>query len=138
MLGDLTIALAVSLLTAIAVATPVLMQRLLEGHYLNYAEAYAAYWRGWPNLTEVFKQEFGLLVPIMCAVLAVALLVFARDRTLPLMLLLGTLVAVFSFLQIQGPGAHHFYLLMPLFGGLVAAGAILLARIMRGRLASVA
>ena len=128
MLGDFTIAAAVSLLTAIAIATPVLMQRVLEWRYLDYAELLAPYWGGWPSVIDVFKQEFGLLVPVMCAVFAVVLLVFGRERTLPLMLVLGTLVGIFGFLQLQGPGVQHFYLMMPLLGSLVAGGAILLAR----------
>ena len=83
LVGDLAIALAVSLLTLVAIATPVLVQRLLEGHYLNYAEAYAAYWRGWSSVIDFFKQEFGLVVPGMCTVLAVVLLVLAKTELLP-------------------------------------------------------
>src|SRR5262249_34836444 len=85
-------------------------------------------WYDWSQPFFAFQWYFGLLLPTLCGLLAVVLLFRGRQRTLLVMLILGTLAGVLGFLQIQGPGAPHFYLLMPLLGGLPAAGAILLAR----------
>jgi hypothetical protein len=122
---DIALAAGTGLLTVIGIATPVLVH---YWHSPNYAEAYAAYWMDWSQIFNGFREDFGLLLPALCGLLAVVLLLRGRQRALPVILILGTIFSVLGFHQIQGPSVQHFYLLMPLFGGLAAAGAILLAR----------
>ena len=117
-----------ALITAIATASPVLVQWGLQWRTATDAEAYAPWREDWAYTFAQFRWNFGLLLPALCGLLAVFLLLYGRQRALLLMLVFGTFVAVIGFNQIQAPGPQHFYLLMPLFGGLVAAGSILLAR----------
>ena len=125
---DLALATAAALLTVIATATPVLVKWALHWGSHGYAEAYAGYWFDWSITFAGFKDEFGLLLPALCGLFAVVSLLRGRERSLLVILVLGTGIGVLGFRHIQSPSVQHYYLLMPLLGGLAAAGAILVGR----------
>jgi hypothetical protein len=128
LLGNLALASCTAVLTLTATTVAILEQWVLQWHSRNYAEAYASYQADWSEMLTYFEGLFGLLIPALCGLFAIVLLRVARQRALPVMLVLGTVVAVLGFHQIQGPAWHHYYLIMPLLGGLTAAGTILLSR----------
>jgi hypothetical protein len=128
LLADLGVALATALVTAIALGPTVLGQWVVRWGQRNYAESYAAYWRDWHTVLLAAGQCFGYFVPALCCALALALIVCGRSTGLPPILLGGTALAVVGFHQVQGPSVQHFYLVMPLLGGMAAAGAILAAQ----------
>jgi hypothetical protein len=128
LLGNLALASCTAVLTLTATTVAILEQWLLQWHSRNYAEAYASYQADWSEMLTYFEGLFGLLIPALCGLFAIVLLRAARQRALPVMLVLGTVVAVLGFHQVQGPAWHHYYLIMPLLGGMTAAGTILLSR----------
>ncbi len=128
LLGNLALASCAAVMTLTATAVAILEQWVLQWHSRNYEEAYASYQADWSEMLAYLQGLFGLLLPALCGLFAIVLLLVGRQRALPVMLVLGTVVAVLGFHQIQGPAWHHFYLIMPLLGGLTAAGTILLSR----------
>jgi hypothetical protein len=128
LLGNIALASCAAVLTLTATTVVILEQWVLQWRNRNYEEAYASYQAYWSEMLAYLQGLFGLLLPALCGLLAIVLLLAGRQRMLPVMLVLGTIVAVVGFHQVQGPAWHHFYLIMPLLGGLTAAGTILLSR----------
>jgi hypothetical protein len=126
--GNIALASCAAVLTLTATTVAILEQWVLKWHSRNYAEAYASYQADWSDILAYVQGLFGLLLPALCGLFAIVLLLARRQRALPVMLVLGTAVAVLGFHEIQGPAWHHYYLIMPLLGGLTAAGAIVLSR----------
>ena len=93
----------------------------------DYAKLYAAY--AWPlsDVAEDALNAFGWVVPLTALIICVAIGLRTR-RALPFILPVSAFAGATAMLQVQSPGAHHFYILMPFLGGAIAAGTILLAR----------
>ena len=94
----------------------------------DYSNLYASYRFSLRQDLAIFTELFGIVVPVLIAVGGVVLWVAGRQKRLLLMLVVATAVACVLFLKVQSPGPHHFYLLMPLFGSIVAGSFLLLAR----------
>src|SRR5262249_19156877 len=85
-----------------------------------------------------FYHGFGLLIPLACIAVALYALTCKGQRALPFVLLVGTALGVAGFVQVQGMGPHHYYLLMPALSAGAAASVILLARRIGSRLTLIA
>ena len=122
---DLALATAAALLTVIATATPVLVKWALHWGSHGYAEAYAGYW--FDSVDHICRVQGRIRVAAARVVrfVAVVSLLRGRERSLLVILVLGTGIGVLGFRHIQSPSVTHYHLLMPLLGGLAAAGAIL-------------
>ncbi len=94
----------------------------------DYSTLYASYRFTLGQDAQVFKQLFGVVVPVLC--LAGVALVYRAcgQKRLLFMLVAATVIASLMFLGIQSPGRHHYYLLMPLLGSMLAGVSLLLAR----------
>lgn len=94
----------------------------------DYANLYASYKALAGDEWDAFSDNFGLAALVLVAVGCVVVMRAHADRRLAFVLLGSALVAAATFLQIQSPGRQHYYLLMPAFGGVVAALSIYLGR----------
>ena len=94
----------------------------------DYARLYSSYRVTLAQDVLVFAQLFGVAAPLLC--IASALWVFRRGKDRPLFFLVtvSTLLAVLMFLAVQSPGRHHYYLLMPLMGSLLAVLSLRISR----------
>jgi len=127
-LSRLGIAAATAALTGLILGPTVIGQWVAQWDHRESVEIYAAWWFGWANLLATFKGDFGYAVPVALGIFATVLLWRGRTPAMLTLLILATTVAVVGFLQVQTPGPQHFYLTMPLLGGLAASGTILAAR----------
>jgi hypothetical protein len=127
-LARLGIAATAAALTALVLGPAVIGQWVAQWGHRDYVESYAAYWVDWTATLAEFKWYFGYAVPAALGIFAAALLWHGRTPALLTLLMLATAVAVVGFHHVQGLGLQHYYLVMPLLGGLAAAGSILAAR----------
>ncbi|WP_213876520.1 hypothetical protein [Pseudomonas sp. dw_358] len=94
----------------------------------NYSTLYASYDYPLSAVIALFVQYFGLFIPVL-SLLAFGLFVkLGAARNLLFILAGSTLISVVLFLQIQSPGRHHFYLLMPFLGASLGGVSIFLHR----------
>jgi hypothetical protein len=94
----------------------------------DYSTLYAAYQYPLSYDIKLFEVAFGYIVPLLCVAGAMMLYRQGKSRRLFFLLSSSTCIACILFLQVQSPGGHHFYLLMPLLGTCLAGLSILLAR----------
>lgn len=94
----------------------------------DYSTLYSSYKGTLSDDLHVFVSLFGLVTPVLCIVFMILVRRLNPDRYLLFILVTSTLVASLLFLQVQSPGQHHFYLLMPLLGASLAALSIILFR----------
>lgn len=94
----------------------------------DYSELYASYDFSLADDARQFLQRFGVIVPLLCVVGGVCLFRWGRDRRLLFLLVTSSFIACVLFLSIQSPGRHHFFLLMPLMGAMLAGLSIVIAR----------
>lgn len=127
-LRNLGIGAATAALTGFILGPTMIGQWTAQWGHRDYIESNAAWWLGWTSLLPRFKGEFGYAVPMALGIFAAVLLWRGRTRALLTLLILATIVAVVGFLQVQTPSDQHFYLMMPLLGGLAASATILAAR----------
>lgn len=92
----------------------------------NYALLYASYQNTLMYDLRFTLLNFGILTLVLCALSAVLLVRRVASYRFLLILVLSTVTAVVLFLHVQSPGRHHFYLLMPLLGTLMAALALMI------------
>jgi hypothetical protein len=94
----------------------------------DYGQLYSSYKNS--ATADIFRlmAVFGLAVVFLVVATAVGLYRSCANRRLLLMLVFSTFVAGFLFLRVQSPGQHHYYLLMPLVGSMIAAFSITLRR----------
>jgi putative flippase GtrA len=98
----------------------------IEQH--DYSNLYSAY--KWPLSNELdrFLSTFGLITPTLCLVFLILVRRLNPDRYLLFILVASSIIASVLFLQVQSPGGHHYYLLMPLLGASLAALSLILFR----------
>ncbi|MGJ7514103.1 hypothetical protein ACSFE6_07170 [Pseudomonas baetica] len=94
----------------------------------DYSTLYSSYQKSLGYDAKLFGDVFGYIVPSLCAAGALLLYLQGRSKNLLFLLTLSTCIACILFLHVQSPGRHHFFLLMPLLGTLLAGLVILLAR----------
>jgi hypothetical protein len=127
-LARLLIAGATAVLTGLVLGPTVIGQWVAQWGHRNYAESYAAYWVDWATMLAGVKGYCGYAVPVALGVFAAVLLWRGQTPALLARLILATALAVVGLQQVQGASTQHYYLVMPLLGGLAAAAAILAAR----------
>ena len=126
LLARLWLLLCVAVLTLFAMLADVMTDWLTTASQHNYVELYSGYWLGYPRVFGDFIKDFGIVVPVFAVSLCVFLFVRTR-RALPFILLVCNIIGICGILTIQSPYPHHYYVLMPLISGSLAAGAIWLA-----------
>jgi hypothetical protein len=89
----------------------------------NYADLYASYSFDTSFNRYLFSIAFGLIPPALALLGLLWSGIEAKERRLLWLLVLSTLISCGLFMQVQSPGQHHYYLLMPLFG----AGIVVLS-----------
>lgn len=94
----------------------------------NYALLYASYQYPLTYDLTYTMVSFGVLVFVLCAASLVLLARRVVNHRLLLLLVISSVTAVVLFLHIQSPARHHFYLIMPLLGTLMAALALMIQR----------
>ncbi len=94
----------------------------------DYSNLYSSYKNTLSSDLNTFVFRFGLVTPALCLVFIILARRLNLDRHLLFILVTSSIVASLLFLQVQSPGAHHFYLLMPLLGASLAALSIILFR----------
>ena len=94
----------------------------------DYANLYSSYRVALSADALKFVQTFGVAVLLLCIAGGAALYRFGKDRRLLFLVTASTLVACLLFMTVQSPGRHHYFLLMPLFGSLLAGLSLVLAR----------
>ncbi len=136
-LPRLSLVTAVGLLTFLALLADVVVDWARTASQHNYAESYSGYWTGYLSVIGDLVDAFGVIVPILAIAICAACV--ARGwRALPVILLTGCLLAFCGLLTVQSPVPHHYYVLMPLISGSLAAGAIWVASKQGQRFASLA
>ena len=133
-LSGMALVFSAGVLTFLALLADVIVDWLAAPAQRNYYVLYSSYWSSYADVTNDFIEAFGILVPLFSIAFCIFLVARTR-RALPFILLVGSLVAFLMFLTIKSPGRQHYYLLMPLFSGTAAAGAIWLARLWGARAA---
>lgn len=94
----------------------------------DYSNLYSSYKNSLSNELYRFVSVFGLVTPALCIVFMILVRRLNPDRYLLFILVTSSLVASLLFLQVQSPGRHHYYLLMPLLGAFLAALSIIFFR----------
>jgi len=82
----------------------------------NYADLYASYAYDFSFNRYLFSVAFGFIPPALALLGLLWTGIIAKERRLLLLLVTSTAVSCLLFMQVQSPGQHHYYLLMPLFG----------------------
>jgi|GEM_PF-1231708 len=124
-LRHVVIAAATSILVAVSVGGEIVIHWLLTLDRRAYGDLYASYSFGWQHNLRSALATMGTLTPALCCGIAAYLVGHTSARRLLLLLIGTSLVAVVGFYQIQSMAFQHYYLLMPLVGGLAGAGIIL-------------
>jgi hypothetical protein len=93
----------------------------------DYAKLYAGYASPLSEVVEDALSAFGWVVPLAALVICIVIGLRTR-RALPFILSVSAFAGATAMLQVQSPGEHHFYILMPFLAGAISAGTILLAR----------
>jgi hypothetical protein len=114
--------LALVAFAALLLVVPVIVDWAANLGAHDYSSLYASYkWGAWLDFYH-FRAALGLAIPLVVIIFIFAGPRLGLDRQFLGLLTISTLVAVLSFLHVQSPGLHHYYLLMPLLGAGVAAG----------------
>ena len=124
-LRHVVIAVATSIVVAVSVGGEIAIHWLLTLDRRAYGDMYASYWHGWQAELFSVLGTMGMLTPALCCGIAAYLVTHASSRRLLLLLIGASLVALAGFYQIQSMAFHHYYLLMPLVGGMAGAGTML-------------
>lgn len=94
----------------------------------DYANLYSSYKFSLERDGQVALLFLGTAAPLLSILGAVLLYRFGKARHLWFLLLTSTIVACTLFLHIQSPAPHHYFLLMPMLGALIAGLGLLLLR----------
>ena len=94
----------------------------------DYANLYSSYKFSLDRDAQMARQVFGVVSPFICVVGGVFLYYLGKAKRLLFLLFAATGIACFSFLSVQSPALHHYYLLMPMLGAFLAGLSILIAR----------
>lgn len=106
----------------------VLLDWVKDARTHNYSDLYASYKHSLGVDMRQFFSTFGAGVLVVCAA---SILLTGRDsrgRRLSILLAGSSFIAAILFMRVQSPGMHHYYLLMPLLGGGMAAFSLALRR----------
>lgn len=93
---------------------------------------YSSLYASWQASASAEWRMFSLVIGLAAMSQVAAFLLLFRwikpNKHLLFILFVSSIVASLLFLQIQGPGKHHYYLLMPLFGASLAALSLTMYR----------
>jgi hypothetical protein len=106
----------------------ILFDRSREIGLHDYSSLYASYKTTARQELTGLLYVFGLAVPTVFAAFILVARKVSPNRQLLFSLLVSSVIASLLFLQVQSPGAPHYYLLMPLLGAPLAALGIALYR----------
>ncbi len=82
----------------------------------DYSKLYSSYQRSINHVYEMSIDAFGIIVPIIVVLFILISVYFKLENILLYILIMASIISSVLFLQVQSPGKHHFYLLMPLVG----------------------
>jgi hypothetical protein len=107
---------------------PVLTAWSIEPQRAAYASVYASFWHGWADTPRRAVIWYGLipLLAVPCGWIWLQC-VTPRPRLLRIVVV-SNCVAMLAFHRIQTPDIHHFYLMAPMFCGIIGASLITLWR----------
>lgn len=98
----------------------------LAGH--DYSNLYSSYKNTLQYDLNYFVSAFGVVPPIIAFLAFIILLNIGGNKKLIFLLVFSGTVSAILFLHVQSPGRHHFYLLMPMLGGLMSASWVTVYR----------
>jgi hypothetical protein len=115
-------------LAVLAFLAPVMFDwaKALEEH--DFLRTYSSYARPLTADLAFFGSKFGIVAPAFAVVFYLLARRLNLDRLLLFILCGSSVISCILFFQVQSPGPHHYYLLMPLLGAGLAGMSQVLAR----------
>ncbi len=133
---ETALAAGIGALTALALASPVIVDWLPDPAAHDYASIYAAYRKPPQVFLALIGDWFGWSILALAALGALFAILRSRDARLARMTFGAAIVAAWLFLRVQTPYVHHLYLIAPAVTTAIAVP--LLKLFARARFAAIA